>query len=562
MKKQILSVLLAIAILSSAACRNSKDQTTKASSIVSSEISKIETTSEQKPATSEAPSETTAATETSETTTSASVLTTLSNQTNREKNQFDLNIKLDDTNKTLKVDQKLKYVNNTGKDLKEIYFNLIPEAFREKNGGVTIDSVSCGGQTLSMKQIDGTVYSLPLASELKAGASIDIDMSYTVKIPNIADRFGYSDNLFNLGNVIATPALFENGAWLVQPYIDIGDAFYTEIADYTATFDVPEGFTVASTGTMKVGKYVAENVRDFAFSIGKDMKEIHDTEDGVNIQVFYNGKEDSCAEYSLEVAKKAVKFYNSVLGGYPYETLNIVLCQYINAKGAIAMEYPQLVMIGTLPDTEVSFEMDLGKITLDEARKKIDENDPEPQPGDKPIPLTDEELLSMLKSSTETHAANIVHEIAHQWFYGIVGNDEIRHPWIDEGMTDFMEAYCLTECNLIEDAYQMRAFQREDEDIMNSKDSSADKENFCDLNKSIYDYKKDEMEYWSIYDKGAALMYHFYQSLGKDAFNQALKEYVETFAYTEVTPQEFQEFWKTKGDFEETLKIYLASSNK
>ena len=92
-------------------------------------------------------------------------------------------------------------------------------------------------------------------------------MHYTVDIPNIQNRFGYQENIYNLGNFIATPAVYENGAWVVEPYVDLGDAFYTEIADYKVAITVPEGFKVAATGVETDGVYIADDVRDFALAL-------------------------------------------------------------------------------------------------------------------------------------------------------------------------------------------------------------------------------------------------------------------------------------------------------
>ncbi|MBR3058713.1 MAG: M1 family metallopeptidase [Clostridiales bacterium] len=559
MKKKILCILLASMIITAPACQ-AKDQSirTTATAVMETKTTSVNT----EPSIKETPKESSDALPTASTASpneTTQQFSKLVNTIQRKKNQYDLAIKLNDEAHQVEIDQKLTYVNNTGTDLKEIHFNMIPEAFRSKGGGVTMHSVTASGESLTMKQIDTSVYSLPLAKELKAGESIDLDMKYTVSVPQICDRFGYEDKFYNLGNIIATPALFENGKWLDQPYMDLGDAFYTEIADYTATYSLPEGFTVASTGSLKNGKYVATDVRDFAFSIGYDMDELHDTIDDVDIHVLYNKAQPNLAEYTLKAAKEAVHFYNSVLGGYPYESLSVVLCSFKNSNGAIAMEYPQLVMVGSESVDDDIYGYKLGKISKEEllAKNKTTDNDPDA------IPIPDDESIAFMNNMILSHVANVAHEIAHQWLYGIVGNDEVRHPWIDEGMTRFMECYFLHECNLDypEESLQLsfNILESMDEDYIENAQKNQFNEYFCDLNKSLYDYKNNNNDYWDIYDKGASMMYHFYKTLGKDAFNKAMKEYVETFAFTEVDPQEFKDFWKSKGDFEKAIDLYLMS---
>ena len=196
----------------------------------------------------------------------ASSETTIENRHAGTTNKFSLGVTLDVTAHKLTVNQNLTYRNNTGTDLENIYFNLIPQAFRKNGGGINIMEISVNSQACSLKQVEGTVYSLPLPASLPSEEQIDIRMNYEVYIPNIQNRFGYQENVFNLGNFIITPAVYEQNGWSTEPYVDIGDAFYTDIADYNVTINVPEDYIVAATGR-KIGSnsYHAENVRDFAF---------------------------------------------------------------------------------------------------------------------------------------------------------------------------------------------------------------------------------------------------------------------------------------------------------
>ena len=83
---------------------------------------------------------------------------------------------------------------------------------------------------------------------------------------------------------------------------------------------------------------------------------------------------------------------------------------------------------------------------------------------------------------------------------------------------------------------------------------------YADLNKSLYDYRTQPLDYWDIYEKGAALLSKFHYDLGEDAFVRTIKEYVQTFAFSEVDPEEFKDFWSKKGNFEEVFKIYFQKS--
>ncbi|MBO4927999.1 MAG: M1 family metallopeptidase [Clostridiales bacterium] len=448
----------------------------------------------------------------------------IKNKIGRLKSQNNVSIKFDDISKSISVDHRLTYINYTGAAQNEIYFNLIPQAFADKGGGIEVNSVRVGGKEVELKQVNGTVYSLTLPTTLEEELYIEINMSYTVKIPSMAGRFGYEGNTYNLGNALITPAIFENGSWLCQPYTDIGDAFYTDIADYRVTIDVPDGYLVASTGRLCQGEYAADDVRDFAFTISSDLEFLCEEYEDIAINVFFPKTYVNCGEHVLEVAKKALSYFNSLLGGYPYDTLNLVCTA--SPAGTGCMEYPGLVMLTVDPETKDAL---------------IKDNTSEDQMY----------LANMLTCST-------AHGIAHQWFYGIIGNDEIRYPWIDEGMCLFFEGLYCEHFNEGQDEYTFfEAFKNEDQGVYDEYSGKVDGDFSIDLNDTIYDYQSHPEEYGEVYYKGAALIFHMYQEMGEDAFFEAIKDYVKAFAYEEVDPIDFRNFWITKGDFSELFEVYM-----
>ena len=105
-------------------------------------------------------------------------------------NQFDLDVTLDPQAHQLKVKQTLTYHNHTGKNLSQLYFNLIPQAFQQDGGGTVMEQVSVDGKAGTLSQVKETVYALNLPTDLKADQSTDIQMEYQVKVPNIKNRFG------------------------------------------------------------------------------------------------------------------------------------------------------------------------------------------------------------------------------------------------------------------------------------------------------------------------------------------------------------------------------------
>lgn len=431
---------------------------------------------------------------------------------NKPLNTFKLDVTLDDTNHKLVVKQNLTYCNNTGKELNDIYFNAIPEAFKKKGGGVHIQEISIGNDKCTMQPVKETVYKINLPTSLPAGEKLTIDMNYEVNIPKQKDRFGYNKTSYNLGNFIVTPAVYEESGFSVEPYVNLGDAFYTDIANYYVTIHSPEGYTVAASGEKnESGEYVAEKMRDFAFCADKSFKTLQDTYDDINILVYYSANAKKVADITMDAAKKSLKLFNKTFGKYPYKTLTCVMTKFTGNVGG--MEYPSLVMLDT--------------------------------------PTLSDEELEQLKDAL----ANITcHEIAHQWFYALVGNDEIAHPWLDEGFAKFSEylyakQYSDDTAQFISDFYE--------DTYKQIKSDKKNKKTSVHFDWTLYDWnKKNPDQYINVYIDPACLLYQMEKQMGEEQFSSALKEYVKQFSYSFVTPDSFKEFWMSKGDFTELFKLY------
>ncbi len=461
----------------------------------------------------------------------------LVDNTGRVLSDFVLDITLDTEQHRLAVTQSTGYTNNTQTELNEIYFNLIPNAFRADGGGIVFGSITIGESNVQPEQVKETVYKLTLPEPLPAAKRVDIDMVYTVNIPNIKNRFGYQKDSYNLGNFIVTPAVYDEDGWAVEPYIDIGDAFYTDIANYEVRLNVPDGYTVAATGKeVESGLYRAQSVRDFAFCAGGSYKTMEETLDGVAITVCYADDIDMTARRTMETAKRSLRLCGNAFGKYPYETLSIVMGGLTG--GVNGMEYPTLVMIS--PEIPVEDYIDMG------------------------FNVSDSSVCDCLMLPTDK---SICHEIAHQWFYGIVGNDQIAEPWLDEGMCRFSEYLYQEEYLRVpspEFAAEYGVYPATDmleyyyyANLNVSGSDTGYAPDTVSLEQSLYYWSDDPMGYSDVYYKGASLIYEMQQQLGKDSFDPALKEYVRAFAYDIVTKEDFVEFWSKRGDFSRLFDMYF-----
>ena len=336
----------------------------------------------------------------------------------RQVNSYTIDAELDYQNKTLSATMQVDYHNTSTVDFGELKFHLYPNAFREdatvyravseaqKNkvypngfseGMITVNSVAANGENVDF-QIGGEDKNLlivPLNSTLKSGDWVKLEMNFALVIPNCNHRFGYGANTLNLGNWYPIACVFENGNFVTDGYSPNGDPFFSEVANYTVSIKYPEKLTLASAGNfvdedtqngVKKSVYSGEIMRDFALVFSEKFEIISETVDTKTVSYYYFDDKDAAS--NLAAAVDALRTFNEMFGEYPYDNLRVVKADFFQG----GMEYPTIVYVSSDLDVD------------DEYKEAI------------------------------------IHETAHQWWYGVVGNNECEYAWLDEGLAEYSTA--------------------------------------------------------------------------------------------------------------------------
>ncbi len=188
-------------------------------------------------------------------------------------------------------------------------------------------------------------------------------------------------------------------AGMLTPSYPYGESFYSLSGKYDVTVTTDKNQVIAATGE-EIGKpvikgnkathrYKASDVRDFAMEMNPNYRVISSKVKGIKVNVYYSEEHSKYAAALLESGIDSLALFSEKFGKYPWPELDIV-----TMEGWFGgMEYPQLVMISPA--------------------------------GDRP--------LDWAKSVN-------AHEIGHQWFYGIIGNNEYDEPWLDESFASYAAA--------------------------------------------------------------------------------------------------------------------------
>jgi hypothetical protein len=256
---------------------------------------------------------------------------------------------------------------------------------------LAVDAVYLGGTApVPTEQPDATTLVVPLGSPLAAGERIDVTVPFTLTLPApTPDRISRRGDTVRFGTFPPLLAWEPGVGWATEP----PTALYAEsstapVADWSVSIQVPDGLTVLAAGDERDGRWYAAAMREFAFVVGRFR--IVEGQAGapqpVHVTVAVaDGMSDDPSAY-LDTTVRSLTDFGTRFGPYPWSQLTMVVTP--DLPGGI--EYPGFIHMG-------------------------------PGTNDRTVP----------------------HEVGHQWFYGLVGDDQGRDPWLDEGLATWAEARFL-----------------------------------------------------------------------------------------------------------------------
>ena len=383
--------------------------------------------------------------------------------------------------------------------------SVVPSAYRStaypngmSYGEISFDSVKVNGTPVAytIEGEDMDVLSVP-TEELFPDQKLTIELTYEIQLANIAHRLGYTDRTVNLGNFYPILCHVDNGAYTTSPYYNVGDPFVSDVANYNVSLTLSDDYVVASSGSlneatsqdgMATYTYTAEAVRDFAMTLSKEYKKLTRTVGDVQVNYYYY--DDADAEASLDTACGMLEYLNEHVGAYPYAQYSVAETEFCYG----GMEYP---------------------------------------------------CLAMITSRSNSYQEAVAHETAHQWFYGVVGNDQIANAWMDEGLAEFLTYLYMDATKTTPLARNIMASTRTYTtyvDVLNHYYTDVDT-SF----KAVSEYKNDNEYVIFTYIKGSLLFNTLYETAGEAKFWKALSAYYNEAQFTLAQPSQLSACFATAG---------------
>lgn len=381
---------------------------------------------------------------------------------------------------------------------KEVYFHLYPNAFRrwqwgeqskpKEAGYLDVSKVKVNGRK-AQTHVDGTVMKVSLPQPLPPDQSARIEMDYYLKVPKGGSRLNAFGHTVFLAQWYPMLAVKDQDGWHTEPYTSVGDPFYTQMSDFEVRFRVPEGYRLITSADDRMETVKGDvtlrqkNIRDFAAVITKDYDVIKGAAGDVEVNLWYQKGMESEAKALHQAAVSAMNYFGSKFGPYPYREVDVVLGE--TGHGIAGMEYPGLVT----------------SIPKYPTRK-----------GERP-------------------AVNVVaHELAHQWWYGVVGNNQVKEPWLDEGLTTFSELLYMHD-QVGEDQREFLARAAEVSNEIHQRQGLTSAEPLYKYSDSVYGLM--------VYTRPAAMLWELMDEIGKEKVMEILRTYYDRYKFQVATTRDF-----------------------
>ncbi len=433
--------------------------------------------------------------------------------------------------------QQLVYFNNSPDTITELFYHLYFNAFQpgsamdiwnrhardpdmrieqiehlqpEEQGFLNVKSLTQNGRSLSFDE-NGTILYVALAEPLHPGKTASLEMEFTGQVPIQIRRSG-RDNAegisYSMSQWYPKLCVYDADGWHPDQYL--GREFYGDFGDFDVKISIDKRFIVAATGYLQNGNSIgygyqdmgvvvpelstekliwhfhATNVHDFVWAADPEYTHTHYTrEDGIVFHYFYQNNtqtEESWTQLPA-IMDHAFDFLNEHFGRYPYQSFSFI------QGGDQGMEYPMATLI-----------------------------------------TGNRSLLSLVGVS--------IHELAHSWYYGVIGTDELRYAWMDEGFVNYATVLTMKElynAGLLKGEHTERNFESDYKNYSAIVRLGIEEPMSTHANH----FSSNTAYFGATYAKGCVFLAQLEYIIGTKAIRNTLLHYFNAWKFKHPRPEDF-----------------------
>ena len=400
--------------------------------------------------------------------------------------RYTLSVHFDYTSHHLSVEQVVTYVNSSPRDLPELVFVVEPN---RQPGVFRLTGLAwADGRAVSDYALEGTQIRVPLPAPLGPDQAITLSLSYELFLPMQAAPFGYTARQTNLGDWYPfVPSYTADRGWLIHERAVIGEHLAYDVADYQVEIvlvDPTADVVIAASGGISQAndgrfRYQLSVARSFAWSASHIYQVLTEQAGATTVIAYVFPEHQVAGEAVLQAVANALAIYSERLAPYPYAGLAVVESEFPDG-----MEYHGLFFLG-------------------------------------------QEYFAGYEGNPQGYLTAIaVHETAHQWWYGLVGNDQALEPWLDEALAAYSELlfYEAAYPGLTDWWWSFRVRRFNPEGRVNS---------------AIYDHDGFRPYVDAVYLRGAMFLDGLRKAMGDEPFFAFLQAYARQGELNQMTGADF-----------------------
>lgn len=390
--------------------------------------------------------------------------------------------------------ENVRYTNRENMTLSKVDFRLFPNIL---GGKMTVSNLRIEGMAVTPKySLADSLMTVPLPIPLEVGKSVYIGMDFELEVPtDVQSNYGvlaYYEGVLTLAHSYPMTAVYNEEGWNAEIPPQSGDVTFADASFFLVTVTAPNGVTVVASGIesapQTMGNQVVTNVaigpaRDFFLAASRDFQVESKTVGEVTVNSYATKDLQAGSQSALDTAVRALEIFGELYAPYPYTEFDIVITPAL----ALGIEYPGATAIA------------------------------------------DRLLLGEYGDQTAVYLeSTVVHEVAHQWFYNLVGNDQLDQPWLDESLAQFA-TWQYYETNF--GAGAAAGFEQ----ALRARWARVDNA-LIPIGQPVAAYSGSE--YGAIvYGRGAFFFDALKNEMGAESFDAFLKGYTATFSWEIATTE-------------------------
>jgi len=465
---------------------------------------------------------------------------------------YDISLKINPELDSFTADERVGYTHQGKEEIDHLIFHVFPNSQFITSGGqrnIEVTEVAVDGRRAPFT-LAGTLLRVPLEERLQPGQRVHVFLHFTGRVPVLP----YSTDLLreglqqlfeiiggggkasgNYGLYALCGGILSLGHWYpIIPRLrgndfdseepcGIGDVADFEVANYQVDVTAPanvvvitSGITVSqsNSGNRKTIRYHGGAMRDFAVSCSPKYQAVTRVVDGSRVNSFFLPEHKEGGARVLDYASKALSFYSRAFGAYAYRELDVVEAPL--RGGAGGMEYPALVTISHLfydPSAMGTSIPGLGELLKSS-----------------PTPGIDSLMGDMLEFI-------VAHEVAHQWWHAMVGNDSKEHPFIDEALANYSSILYFEEYHGMAAAEKQVELQMKLNYQLHRAMGGAD----CAVDQPAAAFANNFAYAAIVYGKGALYFKALRDKVGRDTFLRMMRTFADRCRFRLAQPSDLQQ---------------------